>query len=263
MCKSNAYSLFEMLSNGTLTSIPGGIQPVVEDYSVYGSCVYRSRKSGKQYLFVNEKSARYLQYELTSTPEGELETKLVREFQGGSGGQVEGCVTDEDNGWIFLGEEPSALWRYDAEPDSTDEGVLVGKVGDGKIHGDVEGVTLVQGHKPNQGFIIVSCQGVSAYNVYRRAEPHDYVMTFTIPSSKNGKIDAVSNTDGIAAVGVALNKDFPHGLVVVHDDANQLKDGTTSDEASFKMVSLEKILGSKLVKKGLLDEVDEKWDPRK
>ncbi|KAM0404187.1 hypothetical protein ACHAPZ_001866 [Fusarium culmorum] len=256
--------LFEMLPNGTLIDIPGGSHPVVEDYKVYGSCTYHSPKTGKQYLFVNEKSARYLQYELTSTSDGELQTKLVREFQGGSGGQVEGCVTDEENGWIFLGEEPSALWRYGAEPESKDEGVVIGKVGDGKLYGDVEGVTLVYGSKADEGYILVSCQGVSAYNVYRRAEPHEYVTTFTLVESSDGKIDPVSNTDGITAVGTALSKDFPHGLVVVHDDANQLPNGKTSAEASFKMVSLEKILGSKVLgKEVLLDQVDKNWDPRK
>ncbi|KAF5022116.1 hypothetical protein F66182_5835 [Fusarium sp. NRRL 66182] len=257
-------ALFEILPNGTLVDMPGGTHPVVEDYTVYGSCTYRSPKTGNQYLLVNEKSARYLQYELTSTPEGELQTQLVREFQGGSGGQVEGCVADEENGWLFLGEEPSALWRYDAEPDSSDKGVLVGKVGDGTLYGDVEGVTLVYGPTPDEGFILVSCQGVSAYNVYRRASPHEYVATFTLVESSDGKIDPVSNTDGITAVGTGLNKDFPHGLIVVHDDANQLPNGETSAEASFKMVSLEKILGSEVLgKKDLLEQVDKEWDPRK
>ncbi|KAF7542263.1 hypothetical protein G7Z17_g11729 [Cylindrodendrum hubeiense] len=261
--EDDTLCLFEMLSNGTLVEIAGGSQPVVDDFSVYGSCTYRSPDSGKQYLFVNEKSARYLQYELTSTSGGELQATLVRDFTGGSGGQVEGCVTDEENGWIFIGEEPSALWRYGAEPDSVAEGVLVAAVGDGQIYGDVEGVTLVLGPKADQGFILVSCQGVSAYNVYRRGAPHEYVTTFTITESKNGKIDAVSNTDGITAVGVALNDDFPYGLVVVHDDANQLPNGTTSNAASFKLVSLEDILGSKnLGIKGLLKEIDTNWDPR-
>lgn len=253
-----------MLSNGTLVNISGGSQPVVEDFGVYGSCTYRSPNTGKQYLFVNEKSARYLQYELTSTSDGELQTTLVRDFTGGSGGQVEGCVTDEENGWIFIGEEPRALWRYGAEPDSDDGAVLVAEIGDGHLYGDVEGVTLVVGPKPDQGFILVSCQGVSAYNIYRRGSPHEYVTTFTVTESADGAIDAVSNTDGLAAVGVALNDDFPYGLVVVHDDANQLPDGTTSNAASFKILSLEDILGSKkLGIEGLLEEIDRDWDPRK
>ncbi|KZL68267.1 3-phytase [Colletotrichum tofieldiae] len=256
--------LFEMTANGTLKEIPGGIQPVEPDYSVYGSCVYRSPKTGKQYLFVNEKSARYLQYELTSTSNGTLQTKLVRDFTGGSGGQVEGCVTDEDNGWIFLGEEPSALWRYGAEPDSKEAGLRIAYVGDGQTYADVEGVTLVYGANLDQGYVIVSNQGVSAYNVYKRAEPHEYVTTFTITKSSDGQVDAVSNTDGITAVGTQLGKDFPHGLVVTHDDANQLPDGSTSTEASFKLVSLEKVLGSDALKSlNLLDDVDTNWDPRK
>ncbi|OLN96218.1 3-phytase [Colletotrichum chlorophyti] len=260
----NTLCLFEMTSNGELKNVPGGIQPVVADYTIYGSCAYKSPKSGKQYLFVNEKSARYLQYELTSTSNGTLQTTLVRDFTGGSGGQVEGCVTDEQNGWIFLGEEPSALWRYDAEPGSKNEGVRVAYVGDGHTYADVEGVTLVYGVKPDQGYVIVSNQGVSAYNVYKRAAPHEFVTTFTITKSKDGQVDAVSNTDGITAVGTRLGKDFPHGLFVTHDDANELPEGGTSKEASFKLVSLEKILGADALKSlNLLDDVDANWDPRK
>lgn len=249
-----------MQPNGTLTSIPGGSHPVPPSFSVYGSCVYRSPATNKQYLFVNSKSSLYLQYELTSSPNGTLQTTLVREFQGGSGGQVEGCVADEENGWVFIGEEPSALWRYGAEPDDVSEGVLVGKVGDGTLFGDVEGVTLVQGKTKEEGFVLVSCQGVSAYSVYKRSSPHEYVGAFTITKSSDGGVDAVTNTDGIAAVGVALGDEFPFGLVVVHDDANELPDGTTSAEASFKMVSLERVLRG--LGDGLLGEVDTEWDPR-
>lgn len=256
-------SLFEMTSSGTLTEIAGGIQPTKEDFSVYGSCVYHSPKTDKFYLFVNAKTSEYLQFELTWSDDA-LQTRLVRSWFAGSGGQVEGCVADDKNGRIFIGEEPSALWRYGAEPeDDTSAGTLVAKVGDGKIHADVEGVTLVEGKTKDEGYILVSSQGVSAYNVYKRAAPHDYVMTFTITASKNGKVDAVSNTDGIAAVGTKLGKAFPRGLFVTHDDANELPQGGTSAEASFKLVDLGDILGADQIKKlRLLDDVDHDFDPR-
>ncbi|KAJ6445137.1 PhyL [Purpureocillium lavendulum] len=261
--EDDTLCFFEMLPNGTLTTVLGGSQPVHPDFTVYGSCTYRSRTSGRQYLFVNEKSARYLQYELTSTPNGTLVTTLVRQFQGGSGGQVEGCVTDEENGWIFLGEEPSSLWRYGAEPESDSSGIIVAKVGDGHLYGDVEGVTLVVGRGALDGFVVVSCQGVSAYNIYRRAPPHEYVTTFSLVASSDGEVDAVSNTDGIAAVGTSLGPQFPFGLLVTHDDANQLPNGTTSPLASFKITSLETILGAEQVQGlRLLDQVDTDWDPR-
>ncbi|KAH8848379.1 hypothetical protein MCOR11_006757 [Pyricularia oryzae] len=262
-CRSDeTLCLFEITSNGTITTIPGGIQPLPKGYKVYGSCVYRSPKSNRQYLFVNSKKARYLQYELTSTESGTLQTTLVRDFTGGSGGQVEGCVVDDRNSWLFLGEEPRALWRYGAEPDDGTEGLEIAVVGDGKLNAEVEGVTLVEGKTPQEGYILVSNQGVSSYAVYRRAEPHEYVATFAIVASANGKIDAVSNTDGITAVATGLGPNFPHGLVVVHDDANQLPEGGTSTEASFKMISLEKIFGGPLKELNLLDHVDANWDPR-
>ena len=193
---------------------------------------------------------------------------MIRSFFAGSGGQVEGCVSDEQNGWVFIGEEPHALWRYDAEPPADAKakptGVAVATVGDGHLRADVEGVTLVYGKTKDEGFILVSNQGVSAYNVYRRQAPHEFVLTFTIVAGEEGKVDAVTNTDGITAVGTGLGERFPKGLVVVHDDANELPgEKGTSASASFKLVPLDRVLGADVVKKlGLLDQVDSQWDPR-
>ncbi|CZT44929.1 related to 3-phytase precursor [Rhynchosporium secalis] len=262
--EDNTLCLFEMSSNGTLSNIAGGSQPVVADYDVYGSCSYRSPKTGVQYLFVNSKTAEYLQYALTSAPDGSLNTTLVRQFTAGSGGQVEGCVTDEANGFLLVGEEPVGVWRYDAEPTtSSPAGYRFASVATypdhkfGDLYADVEGVTLIPGKTASDGFILVSCQGVSGYNVYERAPPHKFVETFTITNSKDGKVDHVTNTDGIAAVGNRLNSMFPNGLVVVHDDANELPGGESSTEASFKFVSLADVLSEKL-----LEKVDAEWDPR-
>ncbi|RMJ24560.1 phytase [Aspergillus sp. HF37] len=258
--EDDTLCFFEITTKGQLRTVPGGSQPTPPDYTVYGSCPYRSPISGKQYLFVNEKSGQFLQYELTATANGTLATTLVRSFKGGTGGQPEGCVADDENAVIFLGEEPYGLWRYDAEPDGSSTGTLVARAGDGTLWADVEGVTLLRGETREQGFVIVSCQGVSAFSVFRRAAPHEHVMTFTVQASADGSIDAVSNTDGVAAAATALNADFPHGLVVVHDDANQLPSGGTAKLASFKLVSVEDVLG--LEGRALLDEVDATWDPR-
>lgn len=249
-------SMWEMTTNGTLAEIAGGVQPTKKGYKVYGSCVYRSQATAKQYLFVNNKAAEYLQFELTWANDA-LSTTLVRNFTGGSGGQVEGCVGDDPNGWVFIGEEPFGLWRYSAEPDAdVSKGVLVDSV-DGGMFADVEGVTLIEGKTKDNGFIIVSQQGVSAYNVYRRAPPHEFVETFTIATNEALGFDAVTNTDGLTALGGGLGAAFPNGLIVTHDDANQLPNGTTSAEASFKFVNLTDVLPA-----SLLAELDVNWDPR-
>lgn len=243
--------------------IDGGIQPSDAEDELYGSCVYRSKTTDRQFLFVNEKSARYMQYELTASPNGTLQTSLVREFVGGSGGQVEGCVTDEENGWLILGEEPSALWRYEAEPDGSNEGYRIGYVGDGNLYGDVEGVTLVHGKASDEGYLIVSSQGVSAFVIYERAEPHRHVATFTIGDSTDGEIDHVTNTDGLTAIPNDLGPAFPYGLLVVHDDTNELSSGGADVYASYKVVGLDKVLGAApLADLGLLDQLDRNWNPR-
>ena len=226
---------------------------------MYGSCTYYSPTSGKQYLFVNSKTSEYLQYELSwSTEAEELTIALTRSFMAGSGGQVEGCVADEVNRYLFAGEELKALWRYEAEPSSgsNPKGYQVAVVGDGTLNADIEGVTLVYGKKPGDGFILVSNQGISTYGVFKLAPPHEYVLSFTVTANVEKDIDKVTNTDGITAVGTALGDDFPAGLVVVHDDANELPDGSTSEEASFKLVSLVDVLGE------LIEDVDTEWNPR-
>lgn len=163
---------------------------------------------------------------------------------------MEGCVADESAGYVFIGEEGLGIWRYEAEPSGSSTGVQIAKIGDSSgLEADVEGITLVPAKSGPSGYIMVSSQGISAYVIYERAPPHKYVGKFTIVDNKEKGIDHVSNTDGITAVGNALNKDFPKGLFVTHDDANELAEGGTGKEASFKLVSLVDVLGEERAKK--------------
>lgn len=59
-------------------------------------------------------------------------------------------------------------------------------------------------------------------------------------------------------MGNRLNAAFPAGLVVVHNNT-ELKVGGTSEEASFKLVSLVDVLGGELLEK--VEKVDKEWDP--
>lgn len=252
--------MFKIDSKGVLSNIAGGYQPLPEDYDVYGTCVFHRRRDNRFFLFANSKEAVYLQYELTSA-NNTLQTKLVRQFNIGTGTQPEGCVVDDDNEIIFIGEEQVGMWEYNANPEvPAGKGVLVDsvdKASGGKMDSDVEGIALVYGKTKKDGYIIVSMQGVSAYNVYKRQAPHDFVLRFSIGNNKQAGVDAVTNTDGVAAVGTSLGRAFGEGLVVVHDDANEQKEGGTDPNASFKLVSLGDILKGKLS-----DQVDHAWDPR-
>ncbi|KAH8597188.1 hypothetical protein B0O99DRAFT_618200 [Bisporella sp. PMI_857] len=237
----NTLCLFAISANGTLSNIPGGSQPLPEDFEVYGSCVYHRARDSRFFLFANSKEAVYLQYELTSS-NGSLSTTLVRTLMIGTGTQPEGCVVDDANEVIFIGEESFGLWKYSANPeDAAGNETLVDsvdKAAGGKMDADVEGMALVTGATSGEGYLIVSMQGVSAYNVYERAAPHAFVKRFSIADNVEAGVDHVTNTDGVAAVGNNLGGAFSGGLIVVHDDANERPDGTTDAAASFKLVSL-------------------------
>ena len=253
-------SLFKIDSQGLLSNIAGGYQTLPEDYDVYGTCVFHRKRDNRFFLFANSKKAVYLQYELTSS-NNTLQTKLVRQFKIGTGTQPEGCVVDDNNEVIFIGEEQYGMWKYNANPEVTaGNGVLVDSVdtaSGGKMDSDVEGIALVYGKTKDDGYIIVSMQGVSGYNVYKRQAPHEFVLRFSIGDNKEAGVDKVTNTDGIAAVGTGLGRTFGEGLVIVHDDANEKSEGGTDPNASFKLVSLGDILKGKLGEK-----VDHTWNPR-
>jgi 3-phytase len=56
--------------------------------------------------------------------------------------------------------------------------------------------------------------------VYDRAGENTYRGAFSITASADGRADAVSGTDGIAASSAPLGPDFPHGVFVAQDDEN-------------------------------------------
>jgi 3-phytase len=116
---------------------------------------------------------------------------------------------------------------------------------------------MVYGATPDKGLILVSCQGMSTYNVYRRSPPHEFVKHFTISTTKDGKIDRVTNIDGITAVGVTLGPNYSRESVVTHDDVNESPDGSSREAAAFKLVSLADVLDD-----DLLQEVDIARDHR-
>ncbi len=88
--------------------------PIRVGFGIYGLCMYHSAASGRYYAFANAKSGEMGQWELQDDGEGGISGRLVRSFHVGT--QVEGCVADDELGWLYIGEESVALWKYPAEP---------------------------------------------------------------------------------------------------------------------------------------------------
>jgi 3-phytase len=198
-----------------------------------GLCMYRSAKSGKTYVIVNGDDAEtdddgwFEQYELAfDRDQDRYVAKLARRFD--VGGEVEGCVADDETGALFVSEEHTGVWRYGAEPDAGDTRDVVERLGvDGRIRYNAEGLTL---YRPSSGdgFLVVSSQGSDDFLLYDRLPPHRYRGCFRIVGE--GNVDAVTHTDGIDVVVTEL-PGFERGLFVAQDDENG------SENQNFKLVS--------------------------
>jgi len=197
----------------------------------YGMCLFRSDKSGKIYYFATSKSGDVEQWELMDNGSGKVDAKKVRNFKVGS--TVEGCVADDQLGHFYVAEEAIGIWKYGAEPETGTDRVQVGKVGDGHLFADVEGLAIAYG-KDGAGYLIASSQGNHSYVVYRREGNNEFVKKFRI--GNGGGIDGAEETDGIEVTTANLGPAFPNGVFVAQDGFND------KGNQNFKLVPLHLIL---------------------
>ncbi len=214
------------------------------DEDPYGLCLYRSGASDDLYVFANDQGGSVEQWRLDSDGAG-MTGARVRSWAVGS--QTEGCVADDANGWLFIGEEEVGIWRYGAEPSvSPTERVAVDRVGVGEPEGGrlaahVEGLSIYAppGGGPDDGFLLASSQGNHTYVVYDRAPPHAYRGTFRVSGA--GAVDGAEDTDGLHVVSAPLGPRYPMGLLVVQDGINLAPDASEANQ-NFKLVSWQDVL---------------------
>lgn len=202
--------------------------------AIYGMCMYRSRRSGRYYVFASDESGLVRQWELYEGG-GRVHMREVREFAVGS--QAEGCAADDDSGALYVAEEGVALWRYEAEPDGGDRRVPVMRVGEHpSLAADLEGVAIYYG-AAGAGYVIVSSQGNNSYAVFERAGENRYLGSFAIGANVADRIDGASDTDGIEVTSAPLGAAFPRGLFLAQDGRNTLP----SASQNFKLIGWEAI----------------------
>ena len=200
----------------------------------YGLCMYRSAKSGETYVFVNDSDGRFKQFKLIATA-NKVRAELVREFALES--QTEGCVADDSNGALYLGEEDVGLWRYSAEPDGGTARTSIDTTAEGgHLTADVEGMGLYL-QADGKGWLVVSSQGSNDYAVYRREGANEYVGRFSVVANDASGIDGISETDGLDVSSANLGGIYAQGIFIAQDGRNI----TPAERQNFKFVAWEKI----------------------
>lgn len=213
----------------------------------YGSCMYRSSRTGRYYVFVNSRRGAIGQWELFDNGRGKVDARRVRRMKVAS--QPEGCVADDELGHLYVGEEDVGIWKFGAEPDDGDTRIAVDKTGE-HLTADVEGLTIYY-LRDGTGYLIASSQGNSTFVVYRREGDNQYISTFRVSSGRT--IDDAEETDGIDVTNVALGPAFPKGLFVAHDGRNR-----GSKSTNFKLVPWQAI--ARATNPSL--KIDVSWNPR-
>jgi 3-phytase len=137
-------------------------------------------------------------------------------------------VVDDETGALYVSEEGVGIWKYNVNPATGTDRVLIDGVAAGHLTADVEGLTIYYGSN-GSGYLIASSQGSSTFAVYDRATSA-YLGSFSVGATAT--IDKVTETDGIDVTNVPLGPGFSQGLLVVHDHYNQANQGT-----NFKLVA--------------------------
>ncbi|MDA1341986.1 MAG: phytase [Proteobacteria bacterium] len=157
-----------------------------------------------------------------------------------NGGESEGCVYDDENQILFISEEETngVLKAYDLTEDFPFESPVIVDSRQGNIGGDPEGVAIYKTSE-TEGYVVLSSQGDSKYNLYDRNAPYTFLTSFQV-LGKEGGIDGTSDTDGIAVSSYNFRGKFFKGLMVVQDGYNY--DGEELKNQNFKIVSFQDIL---------------------
>ncbi|PJJ17996.1 3-phytase [Janthinobacterium sp. 67] len=215
----NSMMLFTIDAAGVVAEagrFPTGLK------SIYGMCLYQPASGGVQ-AFINDKDGTFQQYKIDMSGK-QFSATLLRSFKVAT--QPEGCVADDANARLFLGEETRGIWTTSADAAKPDALAMVLPVGQ-HLTADVEGMAIYRQPeaKANTGYLIVSSQGDSSYVVLDAQAPYKVRGRFKVGFNLPAGIDGTSETDGLDVTSANLGGAYAQGMLVIQDGYKRLPDG--------------------------------------
>lgn len=220
----NAISVFLIDRQSGTVSHTGDIP--TNTIEPYGIC--QGRENGRDYAGVTYKDGTLQIWSVSAQPEdvsGQLLKTIKLETQ------LEGCVFDETNGLIFVGEEDRGLWSVAYREDAPVPSLIDSVGGPNGLVADVEGVSIWRGAN-GAGWVVASAQSEDRFVVYERQAPYAPRGSFSIIANEALGIDEVTHTDGLDVFSGAL-PGFPRGVLIVQDDGNP----RSGQDQNFKVVN--------------------------
>jgi 3-phytase len=200
-------------------------RPLALNGEVTGLCGYHSRATGKHYVFASTDGGEAQQWEIYAKS-GKVNGLLVRTIPVGVGAGY--CVADEVTGDLYIAEEKAGIWRFAAEPETDAERSIVDLVAPrGHIEEEVSGLALYR-VDDEKGYLIAADVEPARFNVYS-LEDTAFLGAFELAASAG--IDAVGESEGLAASAFSFGAKMPGGFFAVMDEDN---DGSAGN---FKLVA--------------------------
>lgn len=185
---------------------------------IYGLCLFKDADAAI-HAIANDKDGRFVQYRLDGSS-GQAAGTLVRSFSTST--QSEGCVADDQNQRLFIGEEDVAVWTLDARADGSTRLDKVIGVGD-LVKDDIEGLGLYHGEGGD--YLVISSQGNDRYVVVDAKAPYRLRGSFQVGLDAQRGIDGASETDGLEVTSANLGGPWAKGLLVVQDGRKRMPEG--------------------------------------
>lgn len=209
---NNSLQLFAIAADGTV-QIAGQIPTAMQE--IYGLCMFQPTPA-QIYVFVNDKSGLVEQYQLQTDGQSWTGQK-VRSLQ--VKGQPEGCVADDQRQQLYVGEEDTGIWRFDAAADAPATGEQIILVDGLELVDDVEGLAFAPGETP---YLLASSQGDDSYVLYQGVAPYRQLLKFRVTTNPELGIDGSSETDGLDLTVRSLGPGFEQGALIVQDGRNRM-----------------------------------------
>ncbi|WP_395505479.1 phytase [Ectopseudomonas hydrolytica] len=212
----NALQFFAIdRASGELSDL--GLAPTALS-DIYGLCLFQ-QPDGVIHAIANDKDGTFVQYRLDGSS-GRVQATLARQFKVAS--QPEGCVADDRNQRLFVGEEDVAVWTLDARAEAPAELQQVIAAGD-TVRADIEGLAFYQGEQ--RDYLVISSQGNDSYVVLDGQAPYAVRGAFRIGLDAARGIDGVSETDGLEVTSANLGGPWSQGMLVVQDGRKRMPEG--------------------------------------
>ena len=224
----NSIALFAIQPETGKLSVQAEIQTNLDD--VYGLCM--GTQATDMFVFINDQDGRYQQYKLVDSDTG-WSGHLVREFKVAT--QPEGCVSFDQKGVLFVGEEDHGIWTLDLT-DPKSELQEIATVNGQTLVDDVEGLDLYLNDQAP--LLVVSSQGNDSYVLMDALPPYAVKGRFKVVADANAGIDGASETDGLAVTSAPLGEGLEQGLMVVQDGRNVMP----AELQNFKLISFSEVL---------------------